>query len=247
MEGTRDMAVWLLPASVALHFSKADPQSLHFPLFLGLRARPTDLSFCGSGSAGFRIDLVAGGTRRGYGRGNGVIRRRELNAIAASLLSAIERFVRQVEQGFGVKGICRFADADAEAHRNRNLFSVVDNRFRFERFPNPFCNGHCAGSVGGRKDDQEFLTAIAPERVVGTYAALDALGGFGEDSVTSEMAMGIVDVFEVIDIEQDDREGVAFARLAGAFAAKCVEAHAAVGDAGESVVRGLIEELLARK
>jgi hypothetical protein len=56
----------------------------------------------------------------------------EFDAIAALLLGAIERFVRHVEEGFGVKGICRFADADAEAHRNRNLFSVLDNRSRFE-------------------------------------------------------------------------------------------------------------------
>jgi hypothetical protein len=38
------------------------------------------------------------------------------------------------------------------------------------------------------------------------------------------MAIGVVDVFEVIDIEQDGREGVAFPRLAGAFAAKGIEA-----------------------
>lgn len=52
------------------------------------------------------------------------------------------------------------------------------------------------------------------------------------------MAMGVVNVFEMVEVGQDDGESIAAAILAGTFAADGVQNHAAIADSGEIVVGG---------
>ena len=100
-------------------------------------------------------------------------------------------------------------------------------------------------AVGERavgENDDELFTAVAAGKVVGAGVVGDALGDFLKDGVADEMAMAIVDGFEVIDVGHEDGDGEAFALGAEEFFAEGFEDGAAVEEAGEAVAGGLFVE-----
>ncbi len=68
--------------------------------------------------------------------------------------------------------------------------------------------GAAAGAfkVGVGKDDEEFLAAVAANRVVGADGLAEDCGHFFENPIANHMAEGVVDGFEVVDIGEDDAE-----------------------------------------
>src|ERR1700741_4258250 len=83
---------------------------------------------------------------------SGMLRRyRQLNAIAAHLLRAIERLVRHMQKRFRIEQTCSSADGDSETHRNRDLIALDHDRLRFKCATNSLRNTDGARRVNCRK------------------------------------------------------------------------------------------------
>ena len=69
-----------------------------------------------------------------------------------------------------------------------------------------------------------------------------AVGGLAEDGVAGEVAEGVVDLVEVVDVGQDEGEVIALSVGALQLVVQDVEDGGAVPEAGECVPRGLAVE-----
>ena len=56
------------------------------------------------------------------------------------------------------------------------------------------------------EEDREFIAAEACGGVICAYARGDPLGDFGEQLVARSVAEGVVDGFEVVKVDEQDRE-----------------------------------------
>src|SRR6202021_1583540 len=63
------------------------------------------------------------------------------------------------------------------------------------------------GFVGLGEEGDELLPADAGDEVAGAEVAGEALGGEGEGCVAALVAVAVVDLLEVVEIEQDEGEG----------------------------------------
>src|SRR5687767_13619932 len=63
--------------------------------------------------------------------------------------------------------------------------------------------------VAVRDDHEELLTAPAADEVFGARHRREAAGDFGKDVVATRVPVRVVDAFEVIDVDQRDRQRVA--------------------------------------
>ena len=122
-----------------------------------------------------------------------------------------------------------------------------------ERWARPLADGgradaleqrrHVAG-VGARQDQRE-LVAADPGRVVTEAQDVEETGGEGADrGVTAGVAFGVVDLLEVVEIDDHEGERPLVAHAAGdRHLEEAVEA-AAVEQAGEPVVPGVVAQHL---
>jgi hypothetical protein len=72
---------------------------------------------------------------------------------------------------------------------------------------------HCLGALYAKtsfdvtKDDKELLSAIAADGVCIAYRSLKTLRGAPEDLIAGEVAEGVVDLLEVVEVDERDAEG----------------------------------------
>lgn len=101
------------------------------------------------------------------------------------------------------------------------------------------------GFVGGlREKENELLAAVAGGEVVFaaqrlTHESGDAL----DDLIAVEMALGVVDDFEVVDVDDDGRQRLVVASGLPPEQVEVAVEESAIGQLGEGVVRGTAVEL----
>ena len=125
-------------------------------------------------------------------------------------------------------GIARAVPAggDAEADGHLVLFARdLDGGVR-DLFPKSFRTDPSSGEIGVWADDEEFFTAEAASDVGSTDFLTEDAGDGSEDDIADEVAVGIVDLFEVIDVADDEGE---FGILLGGFLPAV--AHGFLGEA----------------
>jgi hypothetical protein len=74
--------------------------------------------------------------------------------------------------------------------------------------------------IGGRQDHDELFAAIAADEILGANAAHKECAGLAQDRIASFMAIGIVEILEVIQIEHEDAKTLFCADGAADFALK---------------------------
>ncbi|GEM_PF-6922774 len=67
-------------------------------------------------------------------------------------------------------------------------------------FTDFLCPHLCGFSVGVRQDDDEFLAAVSADDVFSPDNASEHFGNFAKNEVSSFVAEGVVEVFEVVHI-----------------------------------------------
>jgi hypothetical protein len=95
-----------------------------------------------------------------------------------------------------------------------------------------------AGSIATGQNGEKFFAAVASDTVIGAASAGETKGELADDLIADGVAVGIVDGFEVIDIEDHDTDGRVLALGAGKLAAEHIVDGGAIQDAGESIVSG---------
>ena len=108
--------------------------------------------------------------------------------------------------------------------------------------------GDVEGAVGFRfrQQDGELFSAIACDEVSGAVeGGAERVGDVLEALVAGEMAVGVVDALEVIDVDEQQGERAAMAMGAAPLGGEALVKAAAVGDSGEAVLQGHFFEAVA--
>ena len=94
--------------------------------------------------------------------------------------------------------------------------------------------------AGVGQQHEELLAAVASGEVALAHAGDECGSDGGEHVVAGAVTVGVVDLLEVIEVEQDRRERAAAARRLGDHALEGVARRPAVGHAGERVGRSAL-------
>src|ERR1035437_868224 len=167
------------------------------------------------------------------------------DAVATLALGHVEGVVGAADQGFG-RGAHAWTPTGGAEAAGDHVRAVVDRHgLTGEGGAHALGLAGGAGLIAAGKDDQKLLAAVTADGVVRTGDGLHAAGEFAQDGIAGEVAVGVVDGFEVIEVGQDEADGTVFAGAAGELALEDIEDRGAVPDAGEKILGGLLAQLLA--
>src|SRR5579863_9500263 len=97
--------------------------------------------------------------------------------------------------------------------------------------------------IAAGHEDEELLTAVAPDGIVSSQPRLKAFRGPGESHVPREMPIGVIDLLEVIEISHDNAQHMAVAASALDLTLKQFENRFVIPETCQRVVRCLLAEL----
>src|SRR3569833_327030 len=157
-----------------------------------------------------------------------------LYAVAPPFFRFVERLVGRIDQ-FLVALHARLPFGNAGAHRHRISEVAQSYRGGRELHSQPFCQDRGAVNGGGRQQGQEFFAAVSAEGVGLAYARAYMFRGAAQHLVAGEMAVVVVDGLEIVEIEEDQRQGAAVTLDALELFGNRRFNIAAVMDAGEPV------------
>ena len=100
------------------------------------------------------------------------------------------------------------------------------------------CQAQCTGLVGGRQDRQKLFSAIAGDHVGLAQPLANAQRHFAQHGVSGQVAIGVVDALEVVDVQHQESQRFPLAPSARAQRWQQVLQGTAVVQTGEAVVRG---------
>lgn len=157
--------------------------------------------------------------------------------IAALVLCPIEGAIGSRETGLEIlpSGL-RHGDADADGDREPVLpvADVGGGNGRAQSFG----DGKRLLSIGIDEQHREFLAAQTRHEIVRPQGAPADVGDPAQDQIAGGMAVAIVDLFEMIEIEQQQGHPLVVATGALQQSAAAVEELPAVGELGELVDGG---------
>jgi hypothetical protein len=173
--------------------------------------------------------------RDAVGGGMGVVD----DAVAAGGFGLVEGLVGTADHIFDIH-IGQVHPCDAKAGGYADGVSTIGEGFIRDSLLQ--LNEPREGIIDGktRKDNEELFAAVAADEVVGTHIFEHSLSGIAQDGVAGEMAEGVVDLLEVVDVGEDNGEAGTVAAGAVHLALEDLEDSGAVPDTREGVVSGLL-------
>lgn len=162
------------------------------------------------------------------------------DAVAAEALGSIEGIVGAVDEVIGGQTVVvsGYADAAGDGERPgcREHGSCRDGAAEL------FCTLHAVARGTTGQDDEEFLTAVAADEVIGPHDFDEAFGRFAEDYITGGVAEGVIDVFEVVEVDHDHSHRKLIALGAAELLLQHGENRLTVPQAGEPIPESLFLE-----
>src|SRR5438309_832150 len=164
----------------------------------------------------------------------------DADLVATALLGRIERLVRAVDQLCEQRRVVGRRDADADGE----LQSARKSRSGNLR-ANAFRKGVCARFSRLVEDQRELLPAV-PRANVGLAGAGDQdLGQFRQHRIAVQVPIRVVDLFEVVDVDHQERDRIVVAAGSLHLLQEPLREVPPVGQLGELVGEGVL--LLAWK
>ena len=167
---------------------------------------------------------------------------RHHHPVAAGPLGLVECFVGKTQEGGEIARLRR-ALRDAHADRERDRRSLPLQRRRLDVDAQPLGERECAGEIGDRQDDREFLAAQPTHGVDRAHHFVAHARDRLDHRIAGAVAKRVVDPLEVIDIDQHDRERFAGAAAALHFLGARFHQPPAIGHAGQCVGHCLAAQL----
>src|SRR6185295_10662841 len=161
----------------------------------------------------------------------------EADLVPALVLGAVEGLVRGAEEAVGGDDRARGVAAHAQAGGDPELLAGAQPE-RAHLPPHAFGDGEGAGEVGLGEEDGELLAAVAGDDVGLADGLAEGGGQVAEHLVPHLVAVGLVDVLEVVEVEEEQRQRVVVALGAAELLAEAVLEVAVVVDGGEPVGDG---------
>ncbi len=160
---------------------------------------------------------------------------------AAPVLGAIHGGVRVAQQLFGAL-FAAAAQSNADAGR-RDIFVASQGEGRLQRFDDALGDARgLAGSGDVLDQHHELVAAQTRGCVFGPQTGAQSLSDFDQQLIAGFVAQAIVDVFEMIEIEKQNRARTFAALCAGDGAAQSLHQQRAVGQLGQRVVKRLMRQ-----
>lgn len=154
--------------------------------------------------------------------------------IASALFAVVERLVCMVDQGLFVLSVSGpDPKTDADGAREWPLVGLIDELL--ELGANSVRDDPCFLDVGVVENDRKFFAAVAGGQIGLAQVVLKAFGDLSEDFVSDRMSVGIVDVFEVIDVREQDAEGALGAFVSGDRLVELGLELSVIGQPGEAI------------
>lgn len=164
-----------------------------------------------------------------------IVQREEHDAVASGRFGGEERLVgdpQDVVQA-GLPGQTQAGDADADraGHRSRAGIDAEAGHPAAKPF------GEDGGAVGIRlgQQDGELLPAVSTEEVVPSQAGQGHGGKGSQDGVADQVAVGIVDPLEIVEVRHQQGEGSPGAAVARDLLLGEIEEGAAVEDLRQGI------------
>lgn len=206
---------------------------------IGQQHGPAGIGLAGRGGGRRQSPGVADGVRQVVG---------EADAVASGLLGAVEGAIGQDQKpvggGFGVGR--DMADADGDRHM-QVIGALADPRCA-EILQHALGDQAGLRGRGAGQEDHHFVAAVIPADGVGIAdAGFHQPGAFLEHLVADEMAEGIVDGLEMVDIHDQQAQGKGFAGVQGPDPAEFFVESAPVQQAGQRIAVGQFLELLGQR
>ena len=95
---------------------------------------------------------------------------------------------------------------DAQADGDRDVLAAEAELALLDRAPQPLGDDLRAGQIGAAAKDRELLAAEARQHVFGAQQRRHHLRQLGQHEVARRVAVGVVDLLEVIDVDEDQRQ-----------------------------------------
>jgi len=140
---------------------------------------------------------------------------RRYTAVSALLFGGVEGVVGGFYRFVDVRAFAVFRDA--EGCRDGKIFIAVPKNVLLDVFANAVDNSKTGLHVHSRNDDEEFLSSPSSGVADFAYGAAEDFRHRDEDGVSAVVAVGVVEVFEFVDIDEGDDDvgfvGVRFFHL----------------------------------
>jgi len=162
--------------------------------------------------------------------------RRHLRGIPSGRLALIQGAVRTADQ-LGHLLVLPLGDADRDRH-GPPMRERLGRLVRRQRFAESLADVERAVLVGAGQDDQELLAAPAADRVLGPERPVEDLRGVDEHGVTNAVTEPVVDRLEVVEVDDEKREGQIVAARGAERIVQVLLDRAAVAQAGERIDLG---------
>src|SRR4029077_12983594 len=160
-----------------------------------------------------------------------------LDAISAGGFGAVEGGVGAAQSFFEIGRV--FSRRDSQAQRDldgcasRHDAAAGDVRAHaLSQFP-----GFSQSAAGS--NDQEFLAAVATDRVIGPDHRGNAAGDDAQDGVAGGVPTAVIYLLEVVDIDHDYADRLMITLGAEQFALQNFQDRLVIPQAGDAVTRGL--------
>ena len=154
------------------------------------------------------------------------------DAVAAGFLGGVEAVVGAAEEGGGLVAV---GGVLGDAAREGVAGDVVVAGALGEAGADLVEDGGGLDGGGAAHDDDELLAAVAADQVGAAEAVAERAGDVAEDGVADQVAVVVVDLLEVVDVEERDGDRLAGRGGGDQRGAQLLERVAAVEDAGEPV------------
>ena len=127
--------------------------------------------------------------------------RADLDPVATHRLGRVERSVGEAQQLGQRRGVSRHRGAaDGRGHDHRMLFADIEWLLG-DALAKALGDRHEGGSLHVVEDHEELLAAVAGDHVAGPPGPGEALGRLAQNLVAHRMAVRVVDLLEVVEVE----------------------------------------------
>ena len=158
--------------------------------------------------------------------------------VATLTLGHVHGLIRVLQQRFRLVGVVG-AQRDADAGRDVGHGVAELEGLRQVRDDLLGHGLHVLGVGDPRQDHRELVAAETRNRVGLARAGADAARGLHQQVVAHEVAQRVVDLLEVVQIDQKQRQRATRARGLADLVLEPLPQHAPIGQAGEHVEVGL--------
>ncbi len=159
------------------------------------------------------------------------------NAITTRPFGLIELFIRTLDDA--LRGaIALFHESRSQADRDLDAVRLKDERIVGDLLTQRFSkrDGSTERRLG--QNDRKLFTAVPSKHFVATNASLDDTRHFLEHVITGEMAVYVVDAFEVVDVEHQNTQLAFVPSAANEFSFESFVQVALVVDLRETIDDG---------